>query len=290
MSAPICKSTYQPTDVNPNQAWWEDHPMTYDWEGTLAVQRFSPEWYKEIDRRFFESAYYAQRSGAPPFSGFIPESEIRGKRVLEIGCGAGTHAELLTRRGATLTAIDQTHFAVEATTRRLRTNNLPCDVLQMDAQVMPLPEREFHLVWTWGVIHHSHSTEKIVHNIARVLKPGGSLRMMVYYRPSLVYWLHCGLIRGILMGQLRRKSLVQIYVDYTDGFFARTFNKLELASLLMAQGFESPRFTVVGMKAELYPIPRNSFKVVLEKMTPDWLARSILGRCGSMIYAEAVRR
>jgi SAM-dependent methyltransferase len=263
--------------------------MTYDWEKTLSLERFSSAWYNEIDRRFFESAYYAQPGGAPPFSSFMPEADIRGKRVLEIGCGMGTHAELFTRRGALLTAIDQTTFAVEAATHRLAMKGLPHDVRQMDAEVMPLPDREFDIVWSWGVIHHSRSTETIVRNIARVLKPGGSLRIMIYYRPSLVYWLHCGLIRGILMGQLFRKNIDQIYVDQTDGFFARTFNKAEITRML-GESFENPRFTVVGLKAELYPIPRTSFKVALENATPDGLARGVLGKWGSMIYAEATRR
>lgn len=289
MSTPTHKSAYGTTADQPDREWWQDNPMTYDWEGTLSVERFSSAWYDEIDRRFFEAAYFAQPEGAPPFAAFIPEESVRGKRVLEIGCGMGSHAELLTRRGAQLTAIDRTAFAVEATTRRLEMKGLPHDVRLVDAEVMPLPDRQFDMVWTWGVIHHSRSTETIVRNIARVLKPGGSLRMMVYYRPSLAYWLHCGFIRGVLMGQLLRKSVDQIYVDHTDGFFARTFNKRELAQLL-GDGFEPARFTVVGMKAELYPIPRNAFKVKLEKATPDWLARGILRNWGSMVCAEAARR
>src|SRR5206468_5371569 len=116
MSTPVGKSAYQAADENQNRAWWQEHPMTYDWEATLSVERGSLAWYDEIDRRFFYSAYYAQPAGAPPFDWFMPEAEIRGKRVLEIGCGMGSHAELLTRRGASLTAVDQTAFAVEATT------------------------------------------------------------------------------------------------------------------------------------------------------------------------------
>jgi SAM-dependent methyltransferase len=209
----------------------------------------------------------------------MPEESVRGKRVLEIGCGMGAHAELLTRRGARLTAIDRTPFAVGATTRRLEMKGLPHDVRLIDAEILPLPDREFDVVWSWGVIHHSRSTEAIVSQIARVLKPGGSLRLMVYYRPSLVYWLHCGFIRGVLMGQLLRKSVDQIYVDQADGFYARTFNKRELARLL-GDGFDRPRFTVVGQKAELYPIPRTPFKVALENGTPDWVADPYLRAVG----------
>ena len=124
--------------------------------------------------------------------------------------------------------------------------------------------------------------------IARVLRPGGRLVMMVYYRPSLVYYLHCGLIRGILMGKLVRHSLHQIYVDSTDGFYARVFTKSELHALL-SKKFHSLKMTVVGLKAELYPIPRNRSKIILERLTPDWLANTVLRRFGSMIVIEAIR-
>ena len=65
--------------------------------------------------------------------------------------------------------------------------------------------------------------------------------------------------------------------------------KLEIARLL-GNVFEPPRITVVGMKAELYPIPRTRFKVALEDATPRWLANAILDRWGSMVYAEATRK
>ena len=260
--------------------------MTYDWEKTLQIEPFSRKWYDEIDRRFFESAYYAQDKGQAPFSRFMPESAIRGRRVLEIGCGMGSHAELLTRRGANLTAIDQTRFAVRATMERTKIRGLPIDVRELDAEWLPLPENEFDLVWAWGVIHHSRSTETIVKNVARVLKPGGSFLFMVYYRPSLVYWLQCALIRGVLTGQLLKKSLNQIYVDSTDGFFARTFTKSEL-DVLLGPYFHDIKYTVLGLKAELFPIPRGRFKLAIERATPDWLAQSILSRWGSMIFVQA---
>lgn len=288
--------TYQPVgksaagiEASSNKAWWESNPMTYDWEGSLKLEKYSSAWYDEIDRRFFASAYYAQNPGEPPFHRFMPESLVRGARALEIGCGMGSHAELLTRRGARLTVIDQTDFAINATTRRLAVRGLPSDVRQMDAENLAFPDKEFDLVWSWGVIHHSHSTEKVVGHIARILKPGGKFRFMVYYRPSLVYWLHCGLIRGVLLGQLLRKTVNQIYVDSTDGFYARVFNKAELHTLLDAD-FRDIEFHIVGLKGELYPIPRTGFKVALENATPDTLASAILGRWGSMIQIEAIRR
>jgi 2-polyprenyl-3-methyl-5-hydroxy-6-metoxy-1,4-benzoquinol methylase len=271
-----------------NREWWESNPMTYDWEKTLQIDPGTLKWYDEIDRRFLDSAYYAAGQNGQPFGRFLKPDLVSGKQVLEIGCGMGTHAEMLLRNGASLTAIDQTALAVEATRRRLDLKRLDAQVLQQDAEKLTLPDRSFDVVWTWGVIHHSSSTEQCVGEISRVLRPGGRLMMMVYYRPSLVFYLHCGLIRGVLLGQLLRQSLHQIYVNATDGFYARVFSKSELRALL-AREFHSLQITVVGLKAELYPIPRNSLKIALERMTPDWLARAILGEFGSMVVVEAIR-
>ena len=286
---PIANSGTQLETQQGNREWWESNPMTYDWEQTLQIQPGSGDWYREIDRRFLDSAYYAKSRDGAAFGRFLHPEFIRGKRVLEIGCGMGTHAEMLVRAGADFTAIDQTGFAAMATKRRLDLLQRGGQVLRQDAESLAFAGNSFDLVWTWGVIHHSTSTERCVAEIARVLKPGGRLMMMVYYRPSLVYYLHCGLIRGVLMGQLLRKPLQKIYVDASDGFYARVFNKPELRRLVGAY-FQNPKITVVGLKAELYPLPRTGFKLMLERFTPVWLANMVLGRCGSMVVIEAVRK
>jgi hypothetical protein len=43
-----------------NVRWWEDNPMTYDWEGTLRLPSGSSEWFDEIDRRFLSASYFAK--------------------------------------------------------------------------------------------------------------------------------------------------------------------------------------------------------------------------------------
>ena len=131
--------------------------------------------------------------------------------------------------------------------------------------------------------------EACLTEITRVLRDNGRLFLMVYYRPSLVYYLHCGFFRGVLLGQLLRKPLQQIYVDASDGFYARVFNKRELHALL-EPSYEQISFSVIGLKAELYPLPRTRFKEKLEQLTPDWLASAVLGYVGSMIVVEAVKK
>lgn len=263
--------------------------MTYDWENTLRLMPGGREWYEEIDRRFFSACYFAKGADGAPFGRFMKPEIVAGKDVLEIGCGMGAHAAMLTRAGARLTAIDLTARAVDATKRRFEIYGLNADIRRADAEKLPFPDKSFDTVWSWGVIHHSARFENCLSEVARVLRPGGQLTMMVYHRPSIVYYVNSGLIRGVLMGKLLHKSLQQIYVDAGDGFYARTFDRRELRALL-AFGFENVEFNVVGLKAELYPIPRTGFKVWLERATPDALASAVLGRWGSMIVADATRK
>ena len=272
-----------------NWEWWEQNPMTYDWEATLRLTPGSREWYEEIDRRFLGCSYFAKGGDGKPFGRFLHPEFISGKDVLEVGCGMGTHASLLARAGARLTAIDLTERAVQTTRRRFELFGLPGKIERADAEKLPFADASFDFVWSWGVIHHSSRFESCLAEIARVLRPGGRLMLMVYYRPCIVYYINCGLIRGVLLGQLFKKSLHQIYVDSSDGFYARVFNRPELAGLL-APSFAQIQMDVLGLKAELFPIPRTRFKEMLENATPDWLASGVLRHWGSMIVAEAVRK
>jgi len=282
---PIVLSEAQANNVN----WWEENPMTYDWEGTLKVAQGSREWYDEIDRRFLSCSYFAKGPQGEPFGRFMKPEYLKGKDVLEVGCGMGTHASMLSRAGARLTAIDLTERAIAVTRRRFEVFGLQGNIRRADAEQMPFADRSFDFVWSWGVIHHSSQFERCLEEVARVLRPGGRLMLMVYYRPCIVYYVNDGLIRGILMGQLLRKPLQQIYVDASDGFYARVFNKRELRGHL-AGAFKDVDIHVLGLKAELFPIPRTRFKERLEELTPDWLASLVLDRWGSMIVAEAVRQ
>lgn len=272
-----------------NQNWWQQNPMTYDWEQTLNIKPWTREWFAEIDRRFLESAYFARRSDGAPFGRFLKPETLSGKRVLEIGCGMGTHAALIAKAGAHLTAIDLTEFAVNSTQKRFELFGLEGNILRADAEKLPFEKSEFDVVWSWGVIHHSNCMEDCLRQIRRVLRPGGRFAFMVYYRPSLVYYVHCGFIRGILMGRLRNETLQEIYVDSADGFFARVFNRRELRALL-DEDYERISIEVLGCKGDLFPIPRTRFKEKLEQLTPDWLAAAILSHWGSMVMIEAVRK
>lgn len=263
--------------------------MAYGYHGALQPSRASQEWFEKNDSRFLTAAYFARGKDGTPFGRFLRTELVAGKAVLEIGCGMGTHAALLAKAGADLTAVDITDNAVEMTRRRFQSFGLRGRIQQADAEHLPFEDATFDAVWSWGVIHHSSSTERCLEEITRVLRDGGSIVLMVYYRPSIVYYLHCGFIRGVLLGQLLYRRLQDIYVAASDGCYARLFNKAELQTLL-DPSYERISMTVVGQKADLLPIPPSRLKTRLEKLIPDGLASAVLGRWGSMIVIEATKR
>src|SRR5262249_44101485 len=144
-----------------SQGWWSENPMTYDWHRENAAQPLTLEWFKNADATFIHAARLFATDKSP-FDRIIPLDEIRGKQVLEIGCGMGLHSEIMVRAGADVTSVDLTNAAIRNTTERFRLKNLSGTILQADAENLPFPNKSFDFVWSWGVIHHSSRTGRVI--------------------------------------------------------------------------------------------------------------------------------
>jgi SAM-dependent methyltransferase len=262
--------------------------MTYDWRGDIGHEQGSAEHLEEVERRFLRESWFAQAEGARPYSGLIPFGELAGKDVLEVGCGTGVHARLLAEAGAHVTAIDLTPTAVELTQRRLALHGLEANVIEADAEQLPFADACFDFVWSWGVIHHSADTGRAIAEIARVLRPGGRVALMVYHRSSITYWVQYQLIRGVLGGRLLRESPAEIANRYSDGVIARHYTRGELAALL-APLFERVETRVMGQLGEAVPLPAR-LRGSVERAIPESWRRTLLQRWGWFLVASGVRR
>ena len=208
--------------------------------------------------------------------------------MLEVGCGSGVHARLLAQAGARLTAIDLTPAAVAMTRRRLELHGLQGTVLEADAESLPFPDESFDFVWSWGVVHHSADTVHALAEMARVLRPGRSIGLMVYHRSSISFWVNYTLIRGVLQGGLLHETPDQLANRWSDGVIARHYTRRSLKEAL-APHFEELQMRVMGQLGEAVPLPARARRLVAP-LAPLSMRQALLRRYGWFLFATARRR
>jgi len=261
-----------------NKAWWEANPMRYDLTEKLAYAQGSKEYYEEIDRRFFSSVWQIMPWDKIPFDNLIDFGSLGQKDVLEIGVGCGSHAQLLSRAAKSFTGIDLTEYATKCSTARLKCFNCEGTIIRADATKMDFPDNSFDFVWSWGVIHHSANTRKILEEINRVLRPGGKVTVMVYHRSFWHTYVRGALYYGILRGEFfRKKSLNQVVQETTDGALARYYTVSEWNNSL-SDLFVVKKTLILGSKSQIIPLPYNKTKEFLMSLIPNRLGRFIVNR------------
>ena len=270
-----------------NRSWWEANPMRYDWVTPVKYAEFSREFYEEIDRRHFSDAARYLPPRVRPFDELLPFDQLANFDVLEIGVGNGSHAQLIAPFCGTYTGIDITDYAVQSTRRRFEIFGLRGEIQRMDAENLDFPANSLDFIWSWGVIHHSANTEKILREIYRTLRHGGRAVIMVYHRSLFYYYVFNGLFRGIFGGGLlKTRSLHELVQLHTDGAIARFYTVNEWKALT-GQLFEIEDIRIKGQKSELFPLPPSGFKDSLMRVLPDGMARLILNnlRQGSFLIS-----
>jgi SAM-dependent methyltransferase len=273
-----------------NRGWWESTPMRYDWREAVDAPVGTKAYFDEIDSRFLSSVCKYMPWTNLPFETLIPFDELRDKDVLEIGTGLGTHAQLMAPRCKSFTGIDLTETASDLTTRRLSLLGLPGRALRMDAEEMQFSSGSFDYVWSWGVIHHSADTRRILAEMRRVLRPGGSATVMVYHRSWWAYYFSA-LLRGLFRAQLKKYgNLHRVAQAGTDGALARYYTPAEWREVSRGL-FDIESINIYGLKAEIVPLPPGRFKALLEKFIPDTFGRFLTNdlRLGSFLVAQMCR-
>jgi SAM-dependent methyltransferase len=96
-----------------------------------------------------------------------------GKRILEYGCGTGSHAFALAKKGARVTGIDISDVAVEKARRQAEAEQIQgLDFVAMNAEELTLADNTFDLICGTAILHHLDMT-KAFPELARTLKPEG---------------------------------------------------------------------------------------------------------------------
>ena len=108
----------------------------------------------------------------------FPIDFFRGKRCLDLGCGAGRWTRTLLTLGATVKSVDVSPHALEST-RRFNEDVESMDVFDILETRADL-HGAFDFTLCWGVIMCTHDPKLAFHNASVTVKPGGHLYAMVY--------------------------------------------------------------------------------------------------------------
>jgi SAM-dependent methyltransferase len=191
-NAAALNGVLEPIDEAHIAAFWERHPCGEHQVGGL-VERHAENYAR------FHAAYDQLRvDNENHIAGCVGALDVAGKRVLEIGPGQGAEAERLIRQGALWSGVDLTAASIARVRGRLEQRGLPYqEIRQGSAVALPFPDDSFDIVFSHGVLHHIPDIKDAQAEIARVLKPGGQLIMMVYARWSLNYLVSIFLLRRL---------------------------------------------------------------------------------------------
>ena len=226
------------------------------------TEKFSPAWFENVE---------SNRYKVEPFIHSVAQfTRHHGKKLLEIGVGAGTDHLQWARAGLDCHGVDLTDEAIETTRRRLEIYGLSSNLQRMDAETLPFENNSFDVVYSWGVIHHSEQPDKIIAEIHRVLKKEGVFIGMMYGRYSLAslrMWITYALRKGKPW-----RSFADVIWNHMESIGTKAYTVPELKSLFSA--FNEFEGTPITTSAELNNLPK-------------WISRFIPSSWGFFIAIKA---
>ena len=172
----------------------------------------------------------------------FPQFECwRGKRVLEIGCGIGTDTINFARHGALVTVVELSEKSLKIAKQRAEVYGLQdrirfyCGNAEELSRFLPLGP--YDLVYSFGVIHHTHHPERVIDQIRHYVQAGSTIKIMVYHRYS---WKVLWILLTYGAGQFWR--FAELAARYSEAQNAcpitYTFTRNELCEILKRYGFQ----------------------------------------------------
>ena len=119
----------------------------------------------------------------------IPKDELKGKIMLDAGCGNGSQSVAYTELGLEVVALDLSTGLEKGYAYR---NQLKRGIaekvhfVQADLQNPPLAAASFDIIHSAGVLHHTPNTEATFRALRPLLKKGGTFYVWLYKYERIV--------------------------------------------------------------------------------------------------------
>jgi SAM-dependent methyltransferase len=201
------------TDNTAVRDYWNHHIHDLDVSTNAPGTR---EFFRDLDHYHFEKLHHLPR--------LIDFDAYRGKKVLDVGCGAGTDLVRFARGGAIVTGVDLSSSAIDLARQNFAQQGLAADLREADGEALPFADNEFDFVFAHGVVQYTGRDQALVDECRRVLKPGGTAVFQVYNRIS---WLNA------------LSKVMKVPLEHEDAPVLKRYSAAEFRALLT--GFRDVR-------------------------------------------------
>lgn len=183
-------------------------------------RQFHDDWAAQIDPVEVPVVASFEGSTAPEARWIVKElGDLKGKRVLELGSGAGEGAVYFARLGADVTATDISPSMLDVVTAVACHNGVGVKTQVCSAtDLSALPGDHFDVVYAANLLHHVDIAQ-CLDEIQRVLKPGGSAAFWdpVAYNPAInVYRRMAAAVRTEDEHPLKRGDIALLRHRFSD--------------------------------------------------------------------------
>ncbi len=122
---------------------------------------------------------YRDHINTPAFMAMLPD--VTGLRGLDIGCGEGHNTRLVAQRGAALTALDIARRFVTYAQEMEAQEPRGITYLHASAVDLPFADAHFDFAMATMSLMDVPDQDRAIHEVARVLKPGGFFQFSILH-------------------------------------------------------------------------------------------------------------
>jgi uncharacterized protein YbaR (Trm112 family)/ubiquinone/menaquinone biosynthesis C-methylase UbiE len=142
------------------------------------VNTFSFEWYKHKTTQLDSKTGLNESEETFKRKTCFDLDKMKGKLILDAGCGVGRFMEVALKYGAEVVGVDLS-FAVDITQENVGANK-KAHIIQADIFNLPFKERVFDYIFSIGVLHHTPNTKEAFFSLVPFVKKGGEMAIWVY--------------------------------------------------------------------------------------------------------------
>lgn len=108
----------------------------------------------------------------------LSENELQGKLILDAGCGMGRYTRIAGMMGGEIIGVDLSQSILKAY-QKTRDNPF-AHIIQGDVLHLPFREKQFDIIYSLGVLHHTPDPQQAFSHLAQCLKERGIISIWVY--------------------------------------------------------------------------------------------------------------